>query len=148
MTEIITHEGVCCPVDRGPTFFHSVHGLWTKSRKFPSEKYFSSTSQFHTTLQIGPPIFQNQLAVQALLQILHLGPWILNSICRSILALYFCTYTPPFSSNQKSNSSESLQFSKEALRTFQNLNLVPATSNLHIFPTVTPNQVILLPNFW
>jgi hypothetical protein len=37
--------------------------------------------------------------------------------------------------------------SKYTPRNFQNPNLVPKTSNIHTFSTVTPNQVILVPNF-
>jgi hypothetical protein len=79
---------------------------------------------------------------------LHLDPWILKSIYRSILSPpFFCGLNPPVVPNCKSNSSEPLQFSKEDPRTFQNFELVPRTSIVDIFSTVTPNQVILVPNF-
>jgi hypothetical protein len=40
-----------------------------------------------------------------------------------------------------------LKFSKEAPRTFQIHILAHRTSFVHIFPNVTPNQVILAPKF-
>jgi hypothetical protein len=75
------------------------------------------------------------------------APRFSHSICRLSLTPPILHITPSLAPNCKSFPPEPLQFSKEAPRTFQIHIFALWTSFLHIFSTVTLNQVILVPKF-